>query len=280
MSHNTARRAAMLRRWVRQAGVGRVASVLSGHLAMRALGAGIRRCTPPGIADFTRSGGRLDTSAATFLAGLGWQPSQVAEVLGEYREVAGHLAARCAETELYYPRTHGVEAETSAALYGLGRLLRPGCVVETGVADGRSSWLLLAALERNGAGVLHSFDVNATAGRLVGHHPRWQLKILSTASPETSLRRALARIGGIDLFFHDSDHMYLPQLFEYGEAWPRMTPGGVLASDDVNCSRAFIDFCAAKSQRPAFLFDSRKISGAVRLAAAPQPRAETPQPVG
>lgn len=270
----------MLRRWVRQAGVRPVASVLSGHLAMRALGAGIRRCTPPGIADFTSSGGRLATSAGAFLESLGWQPNQVAEVLGEYQEVSEQLAARYAETELHYPRTHGVEAETSAALYGLGRLLRPESVVETGVADGRSSWLLLSALERNGAGVLHSFDISDSAGRLVAQHPRWRLEVLSATSPETSLRRSLARIGRIDLFFHDSDHMYLPQLFEYGQAWPRMAPGGVLASDDVNCSRAFLDFCGAKGQRPAFLFDSRKVTGAVRLAAAPQPRAEKPQPVG
>jgi predicted O-methyltransferase YrrM len=273
-------RAVMVRRWVRQAGVRPVASVLSGYLAMRALGTGIRRYTPPDIADFTRSGGALVTSAAAFLENLGWEPGQVSEVLGEYREVAEQMAARYAGIELCYPRTHGVEAETSAALYGLGRLLRPESVVETGVADGRSSWLILAALERNGSGVLHSFDINATAGRLVGQHPRWRLEILNARCPEAALSRALARVGPIDLFFHDSDHMYLPQLFEYGQAWPRMTSGGVFASDDVNCSRAFLDFCAEKGQRPAFLFDARKITGAVRLAAAPQPRAGQPQPVG
>lgn len=273
-------RAVMVRRWVRQAGVRPVASVLSGCLAMRVLGKGIRRHTPPGITDFTRPGGALATSAVAFLENLGWEPSQVSEVLGEYREVAERLAARYAEIELAYPRTHGVEAETSAALYGLGRLLRPESVVETGVADGRSSWLILAALERNGSGMLHSFDINATAGRLVGRHPRWRLTILNARSPETALSRALARVKTIDLFFHDSDHMYLPQLFEYGQAWPRMASGGVFASDDVNCSRAFLDFCAEKSQRPAFLFDARKITGAVRLEAALRPRAGQPQPVG
>lgn len=244
--------------------MGPVASVLGGYVAMRTLGTGIRRYTAPSIMDFTRSGGKLTTSAAGFLGELGWEAAEIERVLGEYQEVAEKLAARYADTELFYPRTHGVEAETSAVLYGLTRLLKPRSVVETGVADGRSSWLVLAALERNGSGLLYSFDINDTAGRLVGEHPQWRLEILDPRTPEACFGRALERVGTIDLFFHDSDHLYLPQLFEYGQAWPRMTEGGVFASDDVNASRAFLDFCGRHGQRPAFLFDSRKITGAVR----------------
>ncbi|MGW2555348.1 class I SAM-dependent methyltransferase [Streptomyces sp. NPDC001635] len=251
-----------------------MASVLGGYLAMRTLGTGIRRYTPPSVIDFTRSGGKLTTSAGGFLVELGWDAADVERVLSEYQEVAEKLTARYADTELFYPQTHGVEAETSAVLYGLGRLLKPQSVVETGVADGRSSWLTLAALERNGSGMLHSFDINHTAGRLVGEHPQWRLEILDRRDPEASLGHALERVGSIDLFFHDSDHLYLPQLFEYGQAWPRMTQGGVFASDDVNCSRAFLDFCGRHRQRPALLFDSRKITGAVRLPGVPQRRAE------
>ncbi|MEV4330794.1 class I SAM-dependent methyltransferase [Streptomyces sp. NPDC049597] len=237
---------------------------------MRTLGTGIRRYTAPAVMDFTRTGGSVVTAAAAFLENLGWGPEEVRQVLAEYPEVAERLSRRYAEIELFYPQTHGVEAETSAVLYGLGRLLKPQTVVETGVADGRSSWLLLAALEHNGTGVLHSFDINRTAGRLVGRHPQWQLEILDRRRPESSLSRALGDVGKIDLFFHDSDHLYLPQLFEYEQAWQRMTAGGVIASDDVNCSRAFLDFCGRRRQRPAFLFDSRKITGAVRLPGVPQ----------
>lgn len=273
-------RASTVRRWVKHSGMGPVASVLGGYVAMRALGTGIRRYTAPSVMDFTRSGRRLTTSAADFLGELGWDGTDIEGVLGEYQEVSEKLVARYAATDLYYPQTHGVEAETSAVLYGLSRLLRPGSVVETGVADGRSSWLILAALERNGSGLLHSFDINHTAGRLVGEHPQWRLEILDRRHPEACFSRALDRVGPIDLFFHDSDHLYLPQLFEYGQAWPRMTEGGVFASDDVNCSRAFLDFCERRRQRPVFLFDSRKITGAVRLPRVPQRRAEQLQRVG
>ncbi|MEV4330805.1 hypothetical protein AB0K02_09695 [Streptomyces sp. NPDC049597] len=38
--------------------------------------------------------------------------------------------------------THGVEAQTGAFLYAVARLLKPKTVVETGVADGRSSFVM------------------------------------------------------------------------------------------------------------------------------------------
>jgi len=265
-------RASTVRRRVKHCGVGPVASVVSGYFAMQAFGASIRRYTAPTVMEFTRSGRALVTSAATFLEELGWQTADVEQVLGEYQEVAERLADRYAEIELFYPGTWGVEAETSAVLYGLSRLLKPQSVVETGVADGRSSWLILSALERNGRGLLHSFDIDRTVGRLVGEHPQWQLEILDRDAPEASFSRALERVGHIDLFFHDSNHQYLPQLFEYEQAWPRMTKRGVFASDDVECSRAFLDFCRDHGQRPTFLFDSRKITGAVQLGSITAPQ--------
>lgn len=265
-------RVSTIRRWIRHSGVGPVASVMSGYVAMRVLRTGIQRHLPPALVDFRRAGGSFVTSAGGFLEGLGWDAADVAIVLGEYQDVAKRLADRYSSVELRYPRTHGVEIETSAALYGLSRLLRPRTVVETGVADGRSSWVILAALERNGEGMLHSFDINAKAGGLVGQHPRWRLTILDAKEPEASFIRAVGALGTMDLFFHDSNHMYLPQLFEYRQAWPRLTPGGVLASDDVNDSRAFIDFCARHNQRATLLFDSRKITGAIRRPGGPEPR--------
>jgi predicted O-methyltransferase YrrM len=212
----------------------------------------------------------VTTSVSAFLGAMGWASADIEPVLEEYQDIGIRLANRYEEIELRYPHTHGVEAETGAFLYSLVRLLGARSVVETGVADGRSSWLILAALERNGHGVLYSFDIRPEVGRLVGAHPQWLLEILPSRQPEEGLRRALRRIGEVDLFFHDSDHRYLPQMFEYEAAWPTLTPGGVLASDDVNNTPAFLDFCRARGQRPAFLFDARKMTGAVRAHGARQ----------
>jgi predicted O-methyltransferase YrrM len=272
-------RTSTVRQWVRHFGFRSAAASVGGYLAVRALGSGIRRCVAPPLGDYARSGGSVTTSVGAFLGAMGWDSADIEPVLEEYRDVAARLADRCETVDLVYPHTHGVETETGAFLYGVVRLLRARSVVETGVADGRSSWLILAALERNGDGVLHSFDIRDEVGRLVGAHPQWRLEIISSRQPEEALRRALRRIGEVDLFFHDSDHRYLPQLFEYEAAWPILTPGGVLASDDVDNTPAFLDFCRARRLRPAFLFDARKVTGAVRTHGARQRPATQAQSV-
>src|SRR5207302_4750615 len=111
-------------------------------------------------------------------------------------------------------------------LYGLVRALRPAVVVETGVAAGATSAYVLAALEDNGVGHLHSVDLPQT--RLVA------AKMVVAAVP-TALRSRwsyhwgasrrllpplLARLrGGVDLFVHDSDHSYTAMRWELEQAW-------------------------------------------------------------
>lgn len=96
-------RVSTVRRWVRHSGMRPVASVLGGYVAMRTLGTGIRRYTAPSIMDFTRSGGKLTTSAPGFLRELGWETTEIERVLGEYQEVTEELTARYADTALCYP---------------------------------------------------------------------------------------------------------------------------------------------------------------------------------
>jgi len=52
-----------------------------------------------------------------------------------------------------------IEIDAPLELFALARLLRPRHVVEAGVSSGVSSAYLLAALERNGQGTLHSSDL-------------------------------------------------------------------------------------------------------------------------
>jgi hypothetical protein len=42
----------------------------------------------------------------------------------------------------------------------------------------------------------------------------------------------------------------------------------VLASDDVDLTKAYVDFASRHGLRPQFLFDRRKILGAIRRAPA------------
>ncbi|MGW7468399.1 class I SAM-dependent methyltransferase [Streptomyces xantholiticus] len=257
-------RLSIVRQWVKHSGVIPVASLVGGYLAVHAVPTGVRRYTAPTMADFAEHGESLATTAAAFVRTLGWSMPQVSAVLDEYQEVKSRLNDRYEECALEFPVTHGVEAETGAFLYAVARLLKPKSVVETGVADGRSSFIILSALERNGCGALYSFDIKPQVGKLVGHHPQWHLQISKAEEAVSCFVEALRRLGTIDLYFHDSDHRYLSQLIEYEHAWRFMTPGSVFASDDVDDSRAFLDFCHRNGTTPSLLLDRRKVIGAVR----------------
>jgi predicted O-methyltransferase YrrM len=219
---------------------------------------------PPTLHDFTKLSGELDASPTDFLEALGWPADEVAKVTDEFDEVTAALERRYAETETKFPPRWGVERGTGLALYGLTRLLQPATVVETGVADGRSSFMILSALERNGHGTLHSFDVRPDAGSLARGHAQWHLTTSDARDPRSTFTAALAGLDVIDLFVHDSDHGYPNQMFEYESAWPKVPAGGVLASDDVDLTKAYVDFATRHGLRPRFLFDRRKILGAIR----------------
>ena len=252
------------RRQARYTGVRPVAEVAAGWLAARVTPGWVHRRSMPTIQDFTRLNDTLATSGAAFLERLGWSKADIAPVVAEFPEVLTLLEKRYHRTQLAFPKRYREELETGLFVYAATRLLRPANVVETGVADGRSSFFFLAALERNGSGLLHSFDINPEAGGLIGAHEQWRLAIMDHEEPEISFIESLERLTTVDLFFHDSDHRYLGQLFEYEQVWPQMAADGLFASDDVECSKAFIDFCRRNHQRPQFLFDRRKVIGALR----------------
>lgn len=257
-------RVSTTRRRARYVGVRPSAGAAGSWLATRLAPTWIHRNSSPTIRDFTQLSGTLATSGAAFLERLGWAKTDIEKLEEEFEEVSDLLERRYRKTQLAFPKRFGVEVETGFFVYAATRLLVPKHVVETGVADGRSSFFFLAALERNGVGTLHSFDINPAAGGLIDNHERWHLEIVEQDNPEISFIESLRRIENVDFFFHDSDHCYLGQLFEYDRTWPHMTTGGLFASDDVDCSKAFLEFCRRHRRRPHFLFDNRKIVGCLR----------------
>ena len=134
-------------------------------------------------------------------------------------------------------------------------LRRPLTVVETGVAMGFSTAVILAAMRDNGAGLLHSIDLpplQVDAASFVGEavpqelRDRWTLHV---GPARTLLPGLLNELPAIDLFVHDSDHSYAAQFEEYWQAWPQLAVGACLISDDV-CNPAFTDFAEEVGERP------------------------------
>jgi hypothetical protein len=124
----------------------------------------------------------------------------------------------------------------------------PGQVVETGVAHGLTSRVVIEALERNGRGHLWSIDLPAVDSALhsqIGmaiprnRRHRW------TYVPGTARQRLpglLGELERIDVFIHDSLHTGRNQMFELESAWSAMRDGAVAVVDDIDHSLAFRTF--------------------------------------
>jgi len=146
------------------------------------------------------------------------------------------------------------------ALYALCRCTKPAVVVETGVGSGFSSAFILLALRKNGVGSLNSVDFpnasyradhrevedtlgrNQTPGWFVpaALRERWTLHLGTT---QEVLEPLLSKLGNVDLFLRDSEHVYSTMMFEFRAAWRRMSKGSLLLSDNVNVNTAWDDFC-------------------------------------
>ncbi|MGH7722017.1 MAG: class I SAM-dependent methyltransferase [Candidatus Dormibacteria bacterium] len=165
-----------------------------------------------------------------------------------------------------YPDSFTVERQTSLFLYALTRRARPHHILETGVANGSSSFFFLHALRLNKHGTLHSVDLGQQVGALVHDDERsdWDLHILRAVRARADFVDYARRLPELDIFVHDSDHTRKWQRFEYGVALGQLRPQGFLTSDDVDSSWAFSDFCRLHRLSPYFLLDRRKVFGVAR----------------
>jgi hypothetical protein len=81
---------------------------------------------------------------------------------------------------------------------------------------------------------------------------------------QNSFLDAMKEIQTVDLFYHDSDHSYDNQILEYETAWKILnSKNGVLVSDDINWSNAFLDFCKKINRTPLLLSDGAKFTGVI-----------------
>ena len=148
-----------------------------------------------------------------------------------------------------YPTEYSIDDKSGLFLYLLCKITKPEQVVETGVAYGLSTMYVLQALEENKKGSLHSID---------GVFSPWQTKeMIGTAIPSNlknrwnfhfgsstkNLNNVLSSMSSVDIFLHDSLHTYKNMMFEFEMAWPYISSGGFLISDDVGDNNAFYDFC-------------------------------------
>jgi predicted O-methyltransferase YrrM len=191
--------------------------------------------------------------------------SKIDHLMEESLSVDDALNERYELVTLQYPRAWAIEQGTNRLLYLLVRLAQPRLVLEVGVADGNSSFVMIEALRRNGSGVLHSVDVNPNTGVLVDAttSPPWVMHIHDAGKSTSAMVRLVRSLGPIAFCFHDALHSYRGQLEDYNAIGPCLGPGAIFLSDDVHASHAFVDWCRQLQLDPALLFDARKVSGLI-----------------
>lgn len=157
-------------------------------------------------------------------------------------------------------------------LWCVVRHVQPRAVVETGVARGISSRMILEGLSRQGSGHLWSVDLPSL------RDPWWSQA--ASAVPAIArdrwtyfrgdsmrlLPRMLNQARPIDVFVHDSVHDENYMTFEIEHALEAMRPGGVLLVDDVGESDSFGRVAAQGNLRQWWICRHESKTGAFAVA--------------
>ena len=126
---------------------------------------------------------------------------------------------------------------------------RPEVVIETGVAHGVTSRIVLEAMAQNDLGHLWSVDLpfpfdhrlHGETGILVTDvcRPRWSYV---EGSSKQRLPPLIAEVGPVEVFIHDSLHTAENTVFEMEQAASAMSAGGVMLVDDIDSHMGFATF--------------------------------------
>lgn len=182
--------------------------------------------------------------------GAPWPCPDEARLDTLWRQITAELQAKGLQVGR---RTYG---EYSDAESSLGRAAwccalhrRPTVVVETGVARGVTSRIVLEALARNEHGHLWSIDLphpfekhlhaQTAAAVPASSRTRWTY---IEGSSRRRLPALLRAVGLVDLFIHDSLHTARNTRFEMARTLDVLAAGGIMIIDDISTHQAFADF--------------------------------------
>ena len=169
-------------------------------------------------------------------------------------ELMTDIAAMLAAKGLGYGRyTYGpfsdADHSLSCAVWCTALHAQPEVVIETGVARGVTTRIVLEALDHNGRGHLWSIDVpypfdrrlRGQTGAAVPDacRTRWSYQ---EGSSRQRLPALVKDVGHVEMFIHDSLHTPRNTIFELDQAASVMPPGGVMIVDDIRMHNGFTTF--------------------------------------
>lgn len=158
----------------------------------------------------------------------------------------------------FFSEIYDLGSELGSFLIKYIRQNSPEQIVETGVAAGRSTALILAELSKYQNGILDSFDVTDNVGELVSSDLKvhWNLHVLPKIFRKKSFVSQLQNLSKAQLFLHDSDHKPGWQLFEISQVLNHLTSLHYLLVDDIQPEVASWLIEQFDSERLIFLNES------------------------
>ena len=210
------------------------------------------------------------------MLGVPWPCSE----LERFHRIWSDIGSALSTKGLSFGRwTYGEYSDADAALGAASwcavRHLQPATVIETGVARGVTSRVILEAMSLNGIGHLWSVDLphplrpelhkETAAAVPTACQDRWTYVRGSSRHRLPSLVSSLREI---DMFVHDSLHTGRNMRFELRTVWPAMHGSDLALVDDVD-NQFFRDFVREVGEPPSIVMrsaDGTYMFGAIRKA--------------
>jgi hypothetical protein len=150
---------------------------------------------------------------------------------------------------------------------------RPEVAIETGVAHGVTSRVILEALRRNDRGRLWSIDLphplerelHSQTGLAVPEDRRDRWTYLEGSS-RRRLGPLVAGLGPVGLFVHDSLHTARNTVFEMEAVASALEPGGVMLIDDIKSHDGFAAFARRHPEYETLICESEDKIGVFGIA--------------
>jgi hypothetical protein len=187
------------------------------------------------------------------VVGIDYAPARgyVDELLGD-EALAQHIAGITGSTERALISDSVARYSRRIGWYAFVRATKPKVVIETGVDKGLGTCVLAAALLKNRSegneGRLWGLDIVSGAGELL----QGSYRDVTTLVYGNSIDVLRAFDRSIDLFIHDSDHRAEHERAELEAVKEKMSPNGLLLSDNAHVTSELSDFAKRTSRRFSF----------------------------
>ena len=167
------------------------------------------------------------------------------KTIGEAEEAASWVHSNFENVEknkhnLPFPNHYNADSSLSIICHALTRYLKPAVVLETGVAYGMTSAVVLLAIERNNCGKLISIDLpplSDPSGKFTGFGIPKHLRndwILHLGSTRRLLPKVVEKTKNMGLFISDSANIYSLQRYEFESVWKTLSSGGVMVFNNIS----------------------------------------------